>query len=344
MDNPHRHLFWIVFIAIIGTSCSRTTQNAEQPSLFSEWNQQEILELEIETDLAALLTNGKQGQVATISWHDANGMMQQLVAEVEVRGKTRREICEFPPLKLKFEEATLQANGWNPAFENIKLVTHCINGDDELVLREYLTYLMLNQLTDKSFRVQLAKVTYRNGDQATDAFAFVIENNDEMAHRLGGEILEEEDLQLNAIDAEQYKLLTVFQYMVGNTDWNLAKSHNIKLVNTGNAQVPTPVPYDFDYSGMVNAPYAKPHPSMPIQTVRERFFQWRGSNAEGLAETLELFRDKKKTLYNLVYDFEYLSIESRQDILQYLDSFYSSLPQIPALASRSNKVNKEIGV
>lgn len=344
MDNPHRHFFWIAFIAIIGASCSRTAQNMELPSLFSAWDQQEVLELEIETDLPALLAKGDADQPATISWQDATGSMQQLTAKVEVRGKTRREICEFPPLKLKFDEAVLQANGWNPAFENLKLVTHCINGEDELVLREYLTYLMLNQLTDKSFRVQLAKVTYRSGANATEAYAFVMENNDEMAYRLNGEVLEPGQLQLKAIDAEQYRLLTVFQYMIGNTDWNLAKSHNIKLVNTGNAKAPMPVPYDFDHSGLVNAPYAQPHPTMPIKTVRERFFQWRGQNAEGLDKTLQLFRDKKKTLYSLVNGFEYLSPASRQDILRYLDSFYRSLPQIPALASNNHKVNKKIDV
>ncbi len=338
MKNPGYYLISILLLYLLSVSCSRTNQKTEQPSLFSQWNQQEVLELEIETDLATLFANGEKDQPANISWRNADGSTQSLNAEVEVRGKTRREICEFPPLKLKFDEDTLQAKGWNPAFENLKLVTHCMNGDEGLVLREYLTYLMLNQLTDKSFRVQLAKVTYRSNNETTKAFAFIIENNDEMAGRLSGKVLEEEELQLNSIDAEQYRLLTVFQYMVGNTDWNLAKSHNIKLVNTGNANVPIPVPYDFDYSGLVNAPYAKPHPSMPIQTVRERFFQWRCSNTNGLDETLELFKQKKGVLYELVNDFDYLSQEVRQDILLYLDSFYSSLSDIPNLTLRTETV------
>ncbi|MBK7874075.1 MAG: hypothetical protein IPJ74_27220 [Saprospiraceae bacterium] len=259
-----------------------------------------------------------------------------------MRGKTRREICAFPPLKIKFDEKTLQAKGFNPAYENLKLVTHCVAGNDELVLREYLIYLILNQLTNKSFRVQLAKVTYRSINSKIEAYAFVIENNDEMAHRLDGEIVEAE--QLKAIDAAQYRLLTVFQYMIGNTDWNLDKSHNIKLISINKNSSPTPVPYDFDHAGLVNAPYAKPHPMMPVKNVRERYLQWRGTNTEGLEETLQLFKERKEILYQEVIDFELLSKASRQNILQYLDSFYNSLPQIPKLAVKTSKENIIAGV
>ncbi len=206
-----------------------------------------------------------------------------------------------------------------------------------------VTYLIMNELTDKSFRVQLAKVTYRSPDGATEAYAFIMENNHEMADRIGGDLLKEEPLQLTTIDAEQYRLLTVFQYMIGNTDWNLAKSHNIKLVSTGAGEAPTPVPYDFDYSGLVNAPYAQPHPQMPIRHVRERFFQWRGANTEGLEQTLQLFREKKNAIYELVRGFEYLSRESRQDILQYLDIFYKGLPQLPTLAIKTVRRDETLG-
>ena len=42
----------------------------------------------------------------------------------------------------------------------------------------------------------------------------------------------------------------------------------------------TPLPYDFDFSGLVNAPYAKPRPELGIRTVKSRVY--RGYCLEGL--------------------------------------------------------------
>ncbi len=126
--------------------------------------------------------------------------------------------------------------------------------------------------------------------------------------------------------------MTVFQYMIGNTDWCMSKQHNIKLVNMGKATSLVPVPYDFDYAGMVNAHYALPPANLPIKSVRERFFQWRGKDTSELQQTLDLFRAKRATLYELIVNFEPLAIESRLEMMSYLDSFYANMPQAPRLA------------
>ncbi|MBK7874076.1 MAG: hypothetical protein IPJ74_27225 [Saprospiraceae bacterium] len=62
----------LALVTFIGTACEQTPQ----PSLFSQWNQQELLELEIATDLEALLGNAEQEQTALITWLDANGTTQ----------------------------------------------------------------------------------------------------------------------------------------------------------------------------------------------------------------------------------------------------------------------------
>lgn len=342
-DGPGRRNFTsflgVCFLAIIAMSCGQQNEIPKpQASLFDQWQKDELLELNIETDLNALFANEEADQNATLTWGT-----QQMDAKLSVRGKTRKEICDFPPLKIKMDKEELIAHGFNPAFRSLKLVTHCLEGNEELVLREYLVYKMLNKITDKSFEVQLAKVTYHSPEGSMDTYAFLIEDKDEMGARVGGNVLEEELAQLKTIDAEQYRMLTVFQYMIGNTDWNLAKSHNIKLVQTDAKSAPIPVPYDFDHAGLVNAPYANPHPQLPIKNVRERFFQWRGANQNGLSETLAQFRAKQNDIYKLVLEFDYLSEASKQDILQYLDEFYHSLPQIPALAVNNKKV-KAFGV
>ena len=70
----------------------------------------------------------------------------------------------------------------------IKLVSHCRDRDDDEqdVLKEYRTF---NLLTDESFRVRLARITYVDGEDDDDPvvrYAFFIEEAEAMAERLGG--------------------------------------------------------------------------------------------------------------------------------------------------------------
>lgn len=331
--------FQILFTSLIGAlaleSCTqKTNEEAVNPSLFTSLNQEKIVELTLETDWQQLIDQKQSdtAQPVQVSWQNGKGK-QQVNAEVSVRGHARRNICAFPPLKLKFSEENLAIMGWNTDYKSLKLVTHCADGNTDLVLREYLAYKMLNTLTDQSFRVQLAKVTYKSPQGSTETYAFLIENNEEMAARMGGELVEATPSQNSTIDTAQYHLMTVFQYMIGNTDWNIKKQHNMKLVHLANSNF-LPVPYDFDYSGMVNASYAVPPTKLPIKSVRERYFQWKGRDTNELQATLALFESKKEALYNLVIQLEPLSMESRIDMLNYLDSFYQNMPKAQRLASR----------
>lgn len=336
MKNAIQIVITLAIAAFTLASCSqKQTTTALNPGLFSHLNQPAVLELTLATDWQTLLAD-KHADLAlpaVVSWKNEAGF-QSVSAEISVRGNARRNICSFPPLKLKFSEENLEAWGFNSDYKSLKLVTHCQEGNEDLVLREYLIYRMLNELTDQSYRVQLAKVTYQSASGATEAYGFLIENNEEMADRLEGELIEQELEKLTAIDEKQYNLMTVFQYMIGNTDWNMSKQHNIKLLDIADRAALTPVPYDFDYSGMVNASYALPSEKLPIKSVRERFFQWRGKQTDQLHQTLALYQEKKEVLYDLVINFEPLSMESRLDMLSYLDSFYKNMPHAPRLASR----------
>lgn len=338
MKITHKVLLLVVVcFSFVFTSCSKeefteaSPTTYQQPSLFDRWQSEEILQLTIKTDVSSLLNHKttEHQQAATVNWM-LDGTTFEMSADISPRGKTRLSLCDFPPLKLKFDKAQLEASGYAP-YRSFKLVTHC-NDNQQLVFKEYLTYKMYNQLTENSFQVQLAEVTYQDVSGQFDPFtqyAIVLENNQEMAHRIGGDQMKTNGDQLRAIDADQYRLLTVFQYMIGNTDWNLSKSHNIKLVQPqASPSAPVPVPYDFDHAGIVSAPYAKPHPQLPIQTVTQRLFQWRGKSAAGFEPTLEKFKTNKIALFNLCEDFPLLDEGQKTEMLNYLASFYEMLEQI----------------
>ena len=58
------------------------------------------------------------------------------------------------------------------------------------------------------------------------------------------------------LSSYQAALLGVFQYFIGNTDWWMPRRHNIAVLTVEDSTYA--VPFDFDLSGAVDAPYAKP--------------------------------------------------------------------------------------
>jgi hypothetical protein len=228
---------------------------------------------------------------------------------------------------LKFAKADLKEAGF-AKFKTLKLVMPCKADSiyEDYVLREFLCYHLYNILTPYSFRVQLVRVNLKDQEGIRNPvrrLGFLIEHEDEMAVRLGGTLSEESESHLQMINADLYHKLVVFQYMIGNTDWNLSQGHNIKLVQIGEDGVCFPVPYDFDYSGLVNAEYAIPHPDLPVEQIRDRYFQWRGKDTTLLQETIGLVRAKKPDVLQQVDNLSFLSLASKTDITNYLGSFFS---------------------
>ena len=59
--------------------------------------------------------------------------------------------------------------------------------------------------------------------------------------------------------------------MIGNTDWAVPNNHNVKLIYDKERKLAPPlvVPYDFDYSGLVDASYAVPNEVIGTEKVTE---------------------------------------------------------------------------
>ena len=83
-----------------------------------------------------------------------------------------------------------------------------------------------------------------------------------------------------------------------------------------------PVPYDFDMSGLVKPPYAKPDPNFPIFSVKERLYRGVSVAEEILDETLSLYFSKKDEIYDLWRNFGFLSEKDRENAVEFIDGFY----------------------
>ena len=139
------------------------------------------------------------------------------------------------------------------------------------------------------------------------------------------------------LDPAQEILVNVFQYMIGNTEYSLVNPepnkkccHNSDVLSDSDGPPYTPLIFDFDFSGFVNAPYAQPNPRYPIPSVRHRFYKGLCDANDILPGTLQVFLNKKDNFYQIIDELEPLSRRSRNHVRSYLKSFYDTISD-PAL-------------
>jgi hypothetical protein len=83
-----------------------------------------------------------------------------------------------------------------------------------------------------------------------------------------------------------------------------------------------PVPYDFDWSGIVGAPYAKPDYRLPIKSIKERLYRGPCIEREPLNGILDKFRAIKDSVTTLYQSLEGMEPKRRDEALKYLGDFW----------------------
>jgi len=262
----------------------------------------------------------------TIEFAKDDGTRATVAVKLSGRGHARRQICSFQPIRIEFPKDKVKGtvfDGHGP----LKLGTHCRNEYEEFVLREYAAYRIYNMLTPRSFRARLAKATYI--EESTHKpigtrYAMFIEDDDDVAKRLEGRIVDLKKLIFRQVDYETVTLMTVFEYMIGNTDMSMYEQHNVRLVQTQGGLRFT-VPYDFDYAGLVDAPYAIPGSRLGLVTVRDRLYRGPCRPIEELEPIFEKVRAIKADVLALYSSLPDLSVKYRRDSQNYLEEFYKTL-------------------
>ncbi len=283
---------------------------------------------------------------ARLTHTGSDGAPTALDVGVRTRGYYRLHYldCDVPPLRLNLRRR--EADGTVFAGQDkLKLVTHCQNGRDayeQYALQEYLIYRAYSLLTDVSFRTRLVRITYRDAAGRRDdvtRFGFLIEDDDALAERLGGQVIERAQIHPDATDRQQVALMSVFHYLVGNTDWTVSRLHNIRLVYSdaradslvqagtfdGSASAILAVPYDFDWSGLIATPYATPDPQLGLRSVRERKYLGFCRTADELRPVLDRFRAHEDDLYALFRESPYLEPDVAERAVEYLAEFFEQI-------------------
>jgi len=332
MNRPDLSTWTVVLsLAFLGV----TSDSAAQ-TLFDS---HDVLDIRIEAPLTtfARLRSDVDYLNGTFSYTDETGESRSFDLKLRARGRFRRDkkTCDFPPIRLNFKTGQVEGSLFNGE-DKLKLVTHCRNKrakNEQYVLREYMAYRILQILTDKSFGARLVRATYVNNEKGGDTmtkYGFIIEDAHHVGERLGMKPLEVEALSYRQIDARQTTLVNLFQYLIGNTDYSLIRGplndeccHNSVPFSDGTNTYP--VPYDFDFGGLVDASYAVPNPTLKIRSVRVRLYRGRCSHGAYLDESIGQFLSKKDQIYALLDEISAFDRASRQSVTRYLNDFFEDI-------------------
>jgi hypothetical protein len=261
---------------------------------------------------------------ATITFTSDSGPVTLPVA-IGTRGhfRLRSTTCDFPPIRVFFDKEKVRRTPFG-GNGSLKLVTHCGKGEryEQNLLLEHGIYRAYNRLTELSFRTRLAKVTYADTQdpaRTLTRYGFFLEDDDEMAKRNGGKILPIVGGGLDEMDPAQLDLVTVFQYLIGNTDWSVIMIHNIRLVQVEGHPYFQPVAYDFDWSGVVNATYARPDARLGTKHVRERVYRGACRPMDVMAATLARLTAARDSIRDAFATLPDLEPKRLEDVLRYLD-------------------------
>jgi len=276
----------------------------------------------------------------TLEYRNANGETERHVGTVERRGVKRQEACDFPPIRLRFEKEAVAGSVFRGQ-KSLKMVTHCKKSDryDQYYRMEMLAYRMYNLISDFSFRVRPLMVTYIDSERDKEydrRFAFVIEDDSDVAERNGMKKLRVPYILPNRFDDLTSSRMSLFQFMIGNVDWSALRGpdpeeccHNIKLAAPRpfeDGDLAYPMAYDFDSSGLVDPPYAAPPDGLGINSITQRLYRGYCYNDERvMPEVRREFIALEPQILAIVQDDEMLNDRSKKNGVRYLEKFFEIL-------------------
>jgi hypothetical protein len=239
--------------------------------------------------------------------------------------RLKSQTCEFVPIKIDFPRDRIGGTIFE-AETTLKLGTHCRSepDSDQYVIREYLAYKLANLVTPFSFRARLARATYIDAgskNRVSTHSALFLEHENDVARRLGGRDVRVPHMVFNDFDKDALTTMALIEYMVGNTDYSIWALHNVVIVEDKRRRF-FPVPYDFDLSGMVHAPYAAPDQRLSLRGVTERLYRGPCRTVADLETAVEPFRARRTDMLTAIDSASGLNGVHKTEMKDYLEAFF----------------------
>jgi hypothetical protein len=265
---------------------------------------------------------------ATLLYRDSSGGPVTLPAEVQVRGHWRLQNCQFPPLRLRISKEVADPTIFDRE-RSPKLVTHCRDSDEfeQYVLHEYAIYRMQAVVTPVALMARLGRVTYldsASGKTVATRAGILLEDEDHLAERLGGRVFEVKGVPIGQLEPFDTFVMSLFQYMIGNTDWSVPGLHNIQIIQLDSGTFPRhlALAYDWDFTGLVRTRYAVPDYRLRIRTVRDRLYRGICPSEPDVAKAIALFNEKRAAILAVYDDIPGLKPSVARDGRAYIEDFF----------------------
>lgn len=297
---------------------------------FNLFEESEILEVTLRFDISEYMSDKPDKEymyaLLTYKYNDLDSINKKI--RLRARGNYRYRNCEFPPLRLNFKDTDFGFADLD-SLKNLKMVTHCFDNETYQIylIREYLIYRLYNLITDYSFRVRFLKVRYidtgKNG-LLFEQYGFLLEPLERLLFRVNASEIEDEGLSLDDFESDIIDRISLFQYLIANSDWDVHLGHNFNFIRLeGDNNKMIPIPYDFDYSGFVNAHYAMARDDLNLTDITDRVYKGPCRTEEEYRIMMDEFMAYKESFIEEVRNFEYLDRTVRKELINYIKSFYS---------------------
>lgn len=298
---------------------------------FGLFENESILDISLHFDLGTYLRKKPKDEylkaVFTINPGKSDSISRKI--KLRTRGQFRNSYCAYAPIELNLKNAHFGYTDLD-SIGKMKLVTQCSSGAqfESYVLREYYAYKLYQVLTDTSFRVRLLRVTYYDSEKKKKPmtqYGIFIEPVEMLAERTGSVQVKNPKINQKHVIPVIMDRVAIFNYMIGNYDWSVPGQHNVRVLKTLKNPLGIAIPYDFDWSGLVNATYAEPAEIVGIRNVRQRLFLGVCRSRQTYNGDLDLFAAKKNDFLNVINNSALLKNSDKTDMADFLNGFFDQL-------------------
>jgi hypothetical protein len=321
-------MFFIKPVTRPGSSAPVLQQPSSEKGLFES---DDILNITLKGNLRELLndrSDNPKNHSLVLSYNKEDSSEINIPVQIKTRGHFRKlkGNCLYPPLLIQFPKEGLHLSSVFSEQKKLKLVMPC--SGDEYLIREWLVYKLYNLVTAKSFRARLVKVKLedtKNKKTTAPFYGILLEEEKQMANR-NQALAVEQKLKPQQTQTNAFLTMSVFQYLIANTDWSVEYQQNIKLLVTDSNTIPIAVAYDFDHAGIVNTPYARPAEELQMRSIRERRYRGYCIQDMKVFETvIAQYNRLKNDIYNIYTGCTLLDEKYIKSTIKYLDEFYTTI-------------------
>lgn len=300
-----------------------------------------------------------------IEYTDSRGTLFSVAAQSKIRGERTLTACAFPKIKLKLAKEDIAKAPLFEGAHNLKVGTHCNDRDgidgfgkidnDKGNFRESFVYHLFPLLGIDGQKSRPAVITYvesSNGSSLTRQ-AFLFEDADLLAKRLGGKALESADGNFTAdqakrFDRSQAAVVSLFEAFIGNWDYVIDTqdwqgnqalyAKNVEILELADGRI-VPIASDFDLSAMVSGYVGESSPlgGMSFQKMTKDLAEANIETSlnrlvdrftkEELKQASIPFQGKKDELLKALTAYP-MDDEGRSSMAIYIEAFYQKLPLI----------------